>query len=324
MTKIREGGSSPYIDDRRGSGGGHSGGIPGLGGSIGAGLPGLSGCGKSSLGVGGGGMAILLVLGALLLPKLFGGAGAATTAGATVPDQSQFDPSPVGAPEDAGGNPADPSQGGNVCDTETAQIVCGAVTDVNEFWAREFARAGKRYPVAKTVFYSGSTQTACGLGQAQTGPFYCPLDSLAYFDLDFLEQLQTQFEATGDLATQYIVAHEYGHHVQNVEGISDKVRELQQREPANANAYSVKLELQADCLAGIWAHDANERALLEPGDIDEALNAAAAVGDDRIQQETRGRVDPESFTHGSSAQRRTWFRRGYESGDSSECNTFAE
>jgi predicted metalloprotease len=174
------------------------------------------------------------------------------------------------------------------------------------------------------VFFSGSTQTGCGLGQAQTGPFYCPLDSKAYFDLDFLDQLQQQFQAQGDLATQYIVAHEYGHHVQNLEGISDQVTQLEQQHPDQANQYSVKLELQADCLAGVWAHDADARGLLEQGDLNEALNAAAAVGDDRIQQQTQGRVDPDSFTHGTSQQRQTWFNRGFSSGSPSNCDTFSE
>jgi len=269
-------------------------------------------------------MAILLVVAALLLPKLLNGVGTGGASSGPVRDESQFDPSPELAPEDAGGNSSDPISFGNASATETAQIVCGAVSDVNEFWIREFEQVGKRYPVAKTVFYSGSTQTACGEGQAQTGPFYCPLDSLVYFDLDFLNQLQTQFQAEGDLAAQYIVAHEYGHHVQNVQGISAKVRDLQQQNPANANAYSVRLELQADCLAGVWAHDADKRGLINPGEIDEALDAAAAVGDDRIQSRASGQIDPESWTHGSSEQRRTWFGRGFESGDSSDCNTFAE
>jgi predicted metalloprotease len=145
-----------------------------------------------------------------------------------------------------------------------------------------------------------------------------------YFDLDFLTQLQNQFGATGDLAAQYIVAHEYGHHVQNLIGVSDRVRQAEAADPANANRYSIALELQADCFAGAWAHDADQQGQLEQGDLEEALNAAAAVGDDRIQQQTQGQVNPESWTHGSSEQRVGWFRRGYETGDPQSCNTFEE
>ncbi len=145
-----------------------------------------------------------------------------------------------------------------------------------------------------------------------------------YFDLDFLTQLQNQFGATGDLAAQYIVAHEYGHHVQNVLGISAKVHQLEQQDPANANRYSVALELQADCLAGAWARDADERSQLDPGEISEALDAASAVGDDAIQQQAGQQVDQDSFTHGSSEQRVSWFRRGYDTGDPQQCNTFEE
>ena len=145
-----------------------------------------------------------------------------------------------------------------------------------------------------------------------------------YFDLQFLEQLQSQLGATGDLAAQYIVAHEYGHHVQNVLGISAEVRQLEQQDPQNANRYSVALELQADCLAGAWARDADERNLLDEGEIAEALNAASAVGDDTIQQQAGQQVNQESFTHGSSEQRVSWFRRGYDTGDPQQCNTFAE
>ncbi len=145
-----------------------------------------------------------------------------------------------------------------------------------------------------------------------------------YFDLEFLQQLQDQFGATGDLAAQYIVAHEYGHHIQNLRGTSQEVSQAQQQDPGNANAYSVALELQADCFAGAWAHDAEARTMLEPGEIREALNAAAAVGDDRIQMQAQGRTDPESYTHGTSEQRESWFRRGFETGDPRQCNTFAE
>ena len=307
MTKIRESGDNQYIEDRRGQSGGQGGGsglpfpIPGGGSGGGANFPGISSCGRYPLGIGGGGIALVVLLASLFLPRLLSGSVPAVDQGAGTPHRS-----------------------GVTCDTATAQIVCGAVTDVNKFWAREFTARGESYTPAKTVFFNSATPTACGTGQAATGPFYCPLDQLAYFDLDFLDELQQRFGAPGDLATQYIVAHEYGHHVQQLTGIGERVRKLQESEPTNANAYSVRLELQADCFAGVWAHDANARGLLEAGDLDEALNAAAAVGDDRIQQQSGGRVNPETWTHGSSEQRRTWFRRGYDSGDRDACDTFSQ
>jgi uncharacterized protein len=307
VTKIRHRGDSSMIDDRRGQRGG-GGGLGGmLGGGGGGGFP-LPIPGK----VGGGLLGIVVLLAVMILPKLLGGAGVGGVG------------APVQVPSLGGGAPASEVAGGGECDTEIAQVVCGAVEDVQAFWQAEFDAAGRDYQVNSTVFFSGGTQTGCGAASSATGPFYCPADSLVYFDLDFLQQLQDEFGAPGDLAAQYIVAHEYGHHVQNVLGISDQVRQLEQQNPAQANAYSVRLELQADCLAGVWAHDANRRAQFSEGEIEEALNAAAAVGDDRIQQRTQGRIDPESFTHGTSEQRMTWFRRGFTTGDSNSCDTFAE
>jgi predicted metalloprotease len=175
------------------------------------------------------------------------------------------------------------------------------------------------------VFFSDFTSTACGQASAQTGPFYCPADNLVYFDLDFLAQLQSQFDAEGDLAAQYIVAHEYGHHVQNATGDNARMHRLQQNDPENKNQYSVALELQADCYAGVWAADAARRNQLDDAsEIEEALGAAAAVGDDAIQEQTQGRVDPESWTHGSSEQRVRWFRIGFETGDPAACDTFRD
>ncbi|MEO7398302.1 MAG: neutral zinc metallopeptidase, partial [Ilumatobacteraceae bacterium] len=211
------------------------------------------------------------------------------------------------------------------CNSELESILCGATEDVQEFWQREFKARGETYEVTQTVFYSSSTDTGCGAASSSTGPFYCPADHLVYFDLDFLVQLQDQFDAEGDLAAAYIVAHEYGHHVQNVLGISARAQDLQQQQPDRANEFSVALELQADCFAGVWASDARSRNQFENDtEIDEALNAAAAVGDDRIQQKTQGRVDPETFTHGTSEQRMTWFKRGYTTADRNQCDTFAE
>lgn len=305
MTKIRETRNTSMIDDRRGSGGGRGGGgfgIPGLGGGSGGGGLGFP------VKAGGGLIGIIVMIAVVVLPQILGGSGTA------VPG--------LGAPSLSDGGASGSGNSDETCDDELESILCGATIDVQEFWIREFESAGREYPVTKTVFFSGFTNTGCGQASAQTGPFYCPADNLVYFDLDFLVQLQEQFGATGDLASQYIVAHEYGHHVQNVLGISDQVRQAQQSAPSKANEYSVALELQADCLAGVWAHDADARGKFERGEIEEALDAAAAVGDDRIQMETQGRTDPESFTHGTSDQRRTWFNRGFTTGDIDRCNTF--
>jgi uncharacterized protein len=210
------------------------------------------------------------------------------------------------------------------CVSEIEQVVCGAVDDVSLYWEGQYPMSFQgAFPGTDTVFFSGATQTGCGRASAETGPFYCPADQLVYFDLDFLQQLQRQFGATGDLAAQYIVAHEYGHHVQNVTGINGRVRQLQQQFPESANDFSVALELQADCFAGTWASSVAERGLFdEPGEIEEALEAAEAVGDDRIMEAAGQEVDPESFTHGSAEQRRTWFETGFTTGDPEQCRTF--
>lgn len=297
MTKIRQKGPSSQIEDRRGQGGG--------GGGLGGGLGGLGGMlGGGGLKAGGGIIGVLVLLAVLFLPKLLGGAAtnqAVSTGGEVTSD----------------GNPCD--------DAEINSILCGATEDVQAYWTDEFARQGQTYAATKTVFFSGYTLTGCGQASAQTGPFYCPADRLVYFDLEFLQQLQSQFGATGDLAAQYIVAHEYGHHVQNITGISGQVTQQEQANPSRANEWSVGLELQADCFAGVWAHDANSRDRFEsPQEVNEALEAAAAVGDDRIQQQSTGRVDPESFTHGTSAQRVEWFTRGFDSGNPGVCDTFSE
>lgn len=319
MTKIRSR-SSSRIQDRRGQGG-SSGGLGdllkgGLGGSGGRGgggglpIPG----GMGSLAKGGGGLVMVLVLAAVfILPKLLGGgAGSLTTGGTPVAPASE------GASTATGAEVA--------CESELERILCGATDDVSEYWIEQLPLSfGVDYIDTQTVFFSGYTNTGCGQASSQTGPFYCPLDSLVYFDLDFLVTLQEQFGATGDLAAQYIVAHEFGHHVQNVLGINEQVRQAQQDDPQRANQYSVALELQADCFAGAWARDASDRDLFDnPGEVEEALDAAAAVGDDAIQQKTSGRIDPESWTHGSSAQRVQWFQRGYQTGDPQTCSTFSE
>ena len=172
------------------------------------------------------------------------------------------------------------------------------------------------------MIFDGSTQTACGQGTAATGPFYCPADSKIYIDLSFFRELRDRFGAPGDFAQAYVIAHEYGHHVQNLLGINAEVQRMSQEDPGRANDLSIRLELQADCLAGVWGHVAFADEELSPGDLQEGLGAAEAVGDDRIQETTTGRIDPESWTHGSSEQRARWFQVGFDSGDPKDCDTF--
>jgi uncharacterized protein len=200
----------------------------------------------------------------------------------------------------------------------------GAVTgDIQAFWKQEFQRAGRPYTPAAVVIFRRATVTGCGPASSATGPFYCPLDHTVYLDPGFFRELAVEFKAPGDFAQAYVLAHELGHHVQTLTGITQQVDEARAADPALRNALSVPLELQADCLAGVWGHSTYDRGLLERGDLDEALRAAAAVGDDRIQQRTIGRIVPEAFTHGTSAQRRAWFLRGFDAGDPSACDTFA-
>ncbi len=337
MTKIRSRDSS-RIQDRRGSGGGGSrggggglgdvlggalggrrGGGGGLGDILGGALGGAGGAlgGRSRGRSGGGGgklggivIAVLVMAATFILPKILGSGGSSLGLGTS-----------PGASEQSTGGDEDP------CSTEAEQILCGATDDVQDYWVDQFPASfdGLEFPETFTVFFSGFTNTGCGQASAQTGPFYCPADELVYFDLDFLATLQSDFGAEGDLAAQYIVAHEYGHHVQNALGINAEMTRLQRQDQQNANAYSIALELQADCFAGAWANDANDRRLFDsPDEIQEALGAAAAVGDDRIQQQTQGRVDKEGWTHGSSEQRVRWFRVGFDSGDPNRCDTFSD
>jgi len=199
------------------------------------------------------------------------------------------------------------------------------VGDTEDVWREIFAAQGRRYEEPTLVMFTGSTRSACGLGQAAMGPFYCPADRKAYIDLSFYDQMRTRFRAPGDFAQAYVIAHEIGHHVQNLLGISGQVQQMKQRvSQEEANALSVRIELQADCLAGVWANRAHEaRNILESGDVEEALNAASAIGDDALQRQSGGTVVPESFTHGTSAQRQRWFRLGLESGDPDRCDTFS-
>ncbi len=205
-----------------------------------------------------------------------------------------------------------------------ADMISVVMADTEDVWHEIFAAQGRRYQEPKLVLFSGATRSACGMGQAAMGPFYCPADQKAYIDLSFYEDMRNRFRAPGDFAQAYVLAHEVGHHVQNLLGISSEVRRMQSgRGKAQANELSVRLELQADCLAGVWANRADKaRGLLEAGDVEEALNAAAAIGDDRLQRQSRGTVVPESFTHGTSAQRQRWFEAGFRSGDPDSCDTF--
>jgi predicted metalloprotease len=207
---------------------------------------------------------------------------------------------------------------------ESGEFVAHVLGDTEETWTAIFSKAGREYQQPHLAIFSRAINTGCGSATSAAGPFYCPVDRKVYIDLAFFHQLETEFAAQGDFARAYVIAHEVGHHVQTLLGISDQVRAQQQRSSeAGVNALQVKMELQADCFAGIWAHYADSaRQLIEAGDIDEALNAASAVGDDTIQKRVQGHVDQESFTHGSGAQRQQWFRKGYSTGSVDDCNTF--
>jgi predicted metalloprotease len=249
--------------------------------------------------VGVGGLVVLLVLSLVfkrdLITPMLGSGGAASA------------PSAVAAPIQ------DPRE------EDMVRMLSVVLDSSQATWSRTMSQ----YQPAKLVLFRDATPTACGLGQAATGPFYCPGDQKVYIDLGFFDQLDTQFGAPGDFAQAYVLAHEIGHHVQNLMGTEQQLRQLQSRNPSQQNRLSVAMELQADCYAGVWAHDAARAGMLEPGDIDEGLGAAAAVGDDRLQKMAGRGVSPESFTHGSSADRRKWFRQGYDTGDARSCDTFA-
>ncbi len=209
-------------------------------------------------------------------------------------------------------------------DDAIRNFVAVVLAETEDVWRHEFQKAGRTYQEPKLVLFSGAVESACGMAQSAVGPFYCAVDHKVYLDLAFFEELHSRFGASGDFAQAYVIAHEVGHHVQTLLGISQKVSQLQSRASASdRNKLSVMMELQADCFAGVWANRANENhRILEPGDIEEGMNAASAVGDDRIQRQTQGYVVPDGFTHGSSEQRVGWFNRGFEQGDIESCNTF--
>ncbi|MDD3799532.1 MAG: neutral zinc metallopeptidase [Novosphingobium sp.] len=219
------------------------------------------------------------------------------------------------------------SQGGATAEescsvNEFSRESCNALASLNETWEPLFRQADIPFSQPKLVFYSQSGQSGCGAAQSAMGPFYCPSDNGIYIDTDFYTEMDRRLGAGGDFARTYVMAHEYGHHVQNLTGVSDQVRRLQQRDPANANRYSVRLELQADCYAGVWA--AKNKDLIEAGDIEEGLNAAHQIGDDTLMRNAGQRPVEAAFTHGSSAQRMEWLRRGLESGNEDMCDTFSD
>jgi predicted metalloprotease len=289
------------IEDRRGQGP-TGGGMTFPGGGGGGGIPIPIPGGKAGGGLGG---IIVMVVLFLLISGVLGNGG--------IPDLGGVS---------GGGGAAQPG-GTLVPQSDTDQQLAYIVSDIQDYWAASFSATGKQYPVTKLVLFDTSTTSACGPASAQTGPFYCPADQKVYLDLGFFDELKSRFGAQGgDFAMAYVVAHEFGHHVQTTLGISQRVEELAQQDPSQAKALSVRMELQADCLAGVWAHSAASD--LEAGDIDEALSAASAVGDDRIQESTSGRIDPESWTHGSAEQRVAWFTTGYRSGNSDDCDTFSQ
>lgn len=288
---------SDNIRDMRGNSGGLGGGM----GGIGRGGPFVV------RRAGGGGIGAIILL--LIIAWVFGInplellSGGGTTISPTQPGQQQS---------------AEPG-----ASDETRDFVATVLADTEDTWTEVFAANGQKYPAPTLTLFSGSVSSACGYASAATGPFYCPGDRNVYIDLSFFDDLQRRFGAPGDFAEAYVLAHEVGHHVQNVLGILPDVhRRQQQMGESEANALSVRTELQADCLAGVWAHHTEQKGLLEAGDIDEALTAAAAVGDDTLQKRGQGYVVPDSFTHGTSEQRATWFRRGLEGGDVNNCDTF--
>lgn len=223
------------------------------------------------------------------------------------------------------GAPGAPASTSVPADDVQGQFVVRVLGETEQTWGEIFqAQTNGQYQEPVLVLFRGATPTACGTGQSAMGPFYCPADQKVYIDLSFFDEMQNRLNAPGDFARAYVIAHEVGHHVQNITGQFDRVAELRKRHPDQANALSVRTELQADCYAGVWAHHADARRnILEEGDLQQAVNAAAAVGDDRLAQQSQGRITPDTFTHGTSAQRMTWLKKGLSSGRLADCNTFS-
>jgi predicted metalloprotease len=292
LTKLRR--RRGGVIDRRGQGFGGS--PTGFGMPVGGGM------------IGGGAIGLILLVVVLLQFCGQQGGGSAIPG---LPDLGGVQRAPS---EEAGPAPGD----------DMGAFVDAVVDDIQVTWDQDIFRpAGRTYRDTAVVLFTQRTSSGCGPASAATGPFYCPADGRVYLDLGFFQELSDRFGAPGDFAAAYVIAHEIGHHVQSLLGIEERVRRESAQDPREANELSVRLELQADCFAGVWASSAYARGALEPGDVQEGLDAAAAVGDDRIQESTRGRVDPESFTHGTSEQRTTWFRHGFDSGSPNDCDTFS-
>jgi predicted metalloprotease len=282
------GGDRSNIEDRRGQSGG-----PGFGGGMRLGL---------------GGVLVLLVLSVVFKQNFFAllsgdGSGGGGTSAPTSPEA----PPATESPEEH----------------KLVDFVTFVLNDAQTTWASILPTFGHQYQDAHLVLFRDGIQSACGFAQTASGPFYCPGDGKVYLDLGFFQELRDRFGAPGQFAEAYVIAHELGHHVQRLLGTETKMRRLQSAHPEEANRLSVDLELQADCYAGVWGHTTQDRGILDPGELEQGLNAAAAVGDDRIQRMGGSVVNPEAFTHGSSAQRREWFKRGFDSGDPRQCDTFS-
>jgi predicted metalloprotease len=294
---------SDNVEDR-------TGGMPEGGGGGGFGFGGMR--------LGGGAMIILVIVGMLFginpfeMLGMMGGDGGSVQA---PPQQS----APPGYGPQTQPSPASPATGTAAVNMDFSRAILGDTEDV---WGALFKAMGKRYEPPKLVLYRGGTRSACGRAQAAVGPFYCPADQDLYLDTTFFTELKDRFRAPGEFAQAYVIAHELGHHVQHILGTDAQVRRAEQNDPSAANQYSVRLELQADCFAGVWANSTKQRDKLDPGDIEEGINAAASVGDDRILARSGRRVNADNFTHGSSQQRVSWFRKGFESGDPRACDTF--
>jgi uncharacterized protein len=317
---------SKNVEDRRGQGGGGMFRFPMGRGGRGLRIP-----------VGGrGGMSFttLLIIGAIMLffginplEVLLGGGGGGFKDVPQLPRMDRSAPRPTAdRNSEIPGLPGRRSEGAGTpkADDEMKVFISRVLADTEDVWNRVFTDIGKRYEEPQLVLFTGSTRTACGHGMAAMGPFYCPLDQKVYVDLSFYDQLQRRFNAPGDFAQAYVIAHEVGHHVQTLLGIAGKVQELKKRmSEKDANALQVRMELQADCLAGVWANLNDQlKNRLESGDIDEGINAAGQIGDDMIQKRTQGRVVPDAFTHGTAAQRVRWFTQGFKSGDMQTCDSF--
>jgi len=293
---------SDNIEDRRDEGGGGGGGGGFSGGGIRLGL---------------GGTVVVLALSLVFGRNFFSVLGA--TPG--VSPAPQVGPGPGGGPAPAAGarRPRSASE------EHLVEFVSFVLDDVQKTWQQELpAQRQVGYRDAKLVLFSNGIRSGCGFAETEMGPFYCPADRKVYIDLGFYQELRTRFGAPGEFAEAYVIAHEIGHHVQDLLGIEARVRRAQQQNPAQQNHLSVRMELQADCLAGVWGHSTAGRNILEPGDLESGLTAAAAVGDDRLQKQATGRVNPERWTHGSSAERVAWFKRGFASGRIDDCDTFTQ